>query len=90
VYASNTGSGEISSYSLAADGSIALLDSTASETADVSQPTDMAVSRDGINLYAHLPGRKAIVVFEINPDGSLNRRKSVLNLPHGAQGLAAH
>jgi 6-phosphogluconolactonase len=90
VYTSNTGSGQVSSYSLQADGSISLLDGAASNTSALSRPIDLALSRDGINLYVHQAGTKAIAVFEINPDGSLNKRNRTLGLPIGAQGIAAH
>jgi 6-phosphogluconolactonase len=90
VYASNTGSGQVSSYSLQTDGSISLLNGAASNTSALSRPIDMALSRDGINLYVHQAGTKAIAVFEINPDGSLNKRNRTLGLPIGAQGIAAH
>ena len=90
VYTSNTGSGQVSSYSLQADGSISLLNGAASGTTVPSRPIDMALSRDGMNLYVHQAGRKAIAVFEINPDGSLNRRDRHSRLPIGAQGIAAH
>jgi len=89
VYASNTLSGEVSCYGLQPDGSIALLHEEASNTSLFSFPTDMAASRDGQNLYIHQAGSKAIGVFEINPDGTLNRRIPIRGLPHGAQGLAA-
>ena len=85
-----TGSGQVSSYSLQTDGSISLLNGAASNTSALSRPIDMALSRDGINLYVHQAGTKAIAVFEINPDGSLNKRNRTLGLPIGAQGLAAH
>jgi 6-phosphogluconolactonase len=90
IYTTNTGSGEVSSYSLQTDGSITLLNGTASDTSLASRPIDMALSRDGRNLYVHQAGKKAIGVFEINPDGSLNRRQATFDLPIGAQGIAAH
>lgn len=90
VYTSNTLSGEVSGYQLAADGTLTLLESEASTTSNVSYPTDIALSRDGQNLYVHLAGRKGIGVYEINPDGTLNRRRAILSMPHFAQGIAAH
>ncbi len=90
VYTSNTLSGEVSGYQLAADGTLTLLESSASSTSDVSYPTDIALSRDGQNLYVHLAGRKGIGVYTINPDGTLNRRRAILSMPHFAQGIAAN
>jgi 6-phosphogluconolactonase (cycloisomerase 2 family) len=89
VYVSNRRSSQISAYQLSADGSIALLHSAAFAMGPNGRPIDMALSRDGQNLYVHLGNRLAIRVFEINPDGTLNARTSVFDLPSGAQGIAA-
>ena len=58
MYVSNPGSGQVSSYSLQTDGSISLLNGAATDTSSSSRPIDMALSRDGKNLYVHQPGRK--------------------------------
>jgi 6-phosphogluconolactonase (cycloisomerase 2 family) len=89
VFVSNRRSSQISTYQLAEDGSIELLHSAAGPLSDVARPIDMALSRDGQNLYAYLGNPHRIVVFEINPDGTLNRRRSESIVPGGAQGLAA-
>jgi 6-phosphogluconolactonase (cycloisomerase 2 family) len=90
VYVSNTESGQVSSYRLRPDGSIELLESTASNTPAASSPIDLAVSRDGQNLYVHQAGRQAIAVFGIEADGQLTRRRPITDLPSGAQGLAVY
>jgi 6-phosphogluconolactonase len=90
VYTTNTGSGQVSSYRLRNDGRIALLDATASDTSATSLPIDMALSRDGRNLYVHQAGRQAIAVFKIENNGSLTRRAGIRGLPFAAQGIAAY
>ncbi len=90
VYTSNTLSGQVSSYQLLSNGRISLINENASDTNAVSYPIDLALSRDGRHLYVHLAGKKSIAVFEIDADGNLNRRKAVLNMPIGAQGIAAN
>jgi 6-phosphogluconolactonase len=89
VYTSNAGSGEVSSYRLRNDGSISLLDSTASNTSDTSGPIDMALSNDSRYLFVHQAGRRAIAVFRIESDGRLTRLAGPTGLPFGAQGIAA-
>jgi 6-phosphogluconolactonase (cycloisomerase 2 family) len=89
VFVSNRRSSQISTYQLAEDGSIELLHSSAGPLSDVARPIDMALSRDGQNLYAYLGNPHRIAVFEINPDGTLNRRRSESIVPGGAQGIAA-
>ena len=89
VFVSNRKSSQISTYELAEDGSIELLHSSTGELSSFARPIDMALSRDGQNLYVHLGNRQAIRVFEINPDGTLNPRGTILDMPHGAQGIAA-
>jgi 6-phosphogluconolactonase len=90
VYTTNTGTGQVSSYSLAANGQLTLLESSASNTAAGSAPTDMALSRDGRYLYVIAAGRQSIFVFQVRSDGTLARLPSVTGLPSGAQGIAAN
>jgi 6-phosphogluconolactonase len=84
------GSGQVSSYGLGADGQLTLLESTASNTAANSAPTDMALSRDGRFLYVIAAGRQSIAVFRLRSDGTLDRLPSVTGLPSGVQGIAAN
>jgi 6-phosphogluconolactonase len=89
VFVSNRKSSQLSTYQLAEDGSIELLHSATGDLGPNPRPIDMALSRDGQNLYVHLGNRLGIRVLEINPDGTLNSRGTVLDMPHGAQGIAA-
>jgi 6-phosphogluconolactonase len=90
AYTTNTGSGEVSSYRVMPDGSLSLLDSTASNTGDLSFPIDMALSRDSRFLYVHQRGPRAIGIFRIRNNGTLDRQTGVGGLPFAAQGIAAH
>jgi 6-phosphogluconolactonase (cycloisomerase 2 family) len=91
AYTANAGAGTISGFSIAADGSIALLDgSGATGTFGAgSHPLDEAVSSDGQFLYVLVDGHHTIGGFRINADGSLTALGEVGTLPAGAVGLAA-
>jgi 6-phosphogluconolactonase (cycloisomerase 2 family) len=88
AYTTNTGSGSISSYQIAKDGSITLLDAQAGLTGDGSMPIDMAFSNDSRYLYAIGAGSSAIHIFRVQADGSLKSLDEV-SVPPGSLGLAA-
>ena len=88
AYTTNAGSGSISSYRIAADGSLALLDATAGLTGPGSSPLDMAFSNNGSYLYALASGAHTITIFQIAADGSLSDLGAV-DVPVGVVGLAA-
>ena len=90
VFTSNTGTGQVSSYSLATNGELTLLESSASNTAADSAVTDMALSRDGQFLYVIQAGRLSIAIFRVESDGTLTRQPSKGGLPAGVQGIAAN
>ena len=92
AYVANNLSANISSYSVANDGTVALLNSTAASGAG---PNDMAtVYEDGASfLYVVDAGTGTVGAFQINlVDGSLTPLVGGAGLPagHGAQGLAAY
>jgi DNA-binding beta-propeller fold protein YncE len=91
AYTANAGAGTISGFSIAPDGSIALLDPTGiSGSFGVgSHPLDEAVSADGRYLYVVVDGHHTIGGFRINGDGSLTSLGEVGTLPAGDVGLAA-
>ena len=78
----------ISSYAIAADGSLTLANATAagSSTAPL---LDAAVSGDGRFLYVVDVGGSAIDAFRIGSGGSLTPIGSTTGLPAGSGGLAA-
>jgi 6-phosphogluconolactonase (cycloisomerase 2 family) len=91
AYTANAGAGTISGFSIARDGSIALLNASGASGSfgAGSHPLDEAVSSDGRFLYVLVDGHHTIGGFRINADGSLTPLGEVGVLPAGAVGLAA-
>jgi 6-phosphogluconolactonase (cycloisomerase 2 family) len=91
AYTANAGAGTISGFSIAPDGSIALLDASGATGSfgAGSHPLDEAVSSDGHFLYVLVDGHHTIGGFRVNADGSLTPLGEVGTLPAGAVGLAA-
>lgn len=89
VYTSNTASGTVSSYALAATGALTLLESVAANNGAMSVPIDMSLSDGSRYLYVHAAGLQAVQGFRVEADGSLTAIGSVGGLPLGAQGIAA-
>src|SRR5579862_6459517 len=73
VYTANAGSGSISGFAIAGDGSLQLLtaDGQTGLTGPGSHPTDMAQSSDGRFLYSLNNGNGTISGFDVQADGSL-------------------
>ncbi len=90
AYTSNTGSGIISGYRVAPDGSLELLDADGitGNTGDGSAPIDMALSRNSRFLYTLNSGTGTLSAFRVNADGSLETLAGVSGIPAGANGLA--
>jgi len=91
AYTANAAGGSVSGFSIAADGSIALLDSngvSAAIGAD-SHPLDETVSADGRYLYVLVDGHHTIGGYRIAADGSLTPLGEAGTLPAGAVGLAS-
>ena len=88
AYTTNAGSGSISSYRVAQDGSITLRDATAGKTGEGSSPIDLALSKNGRYLYSLNSGAHTISAFMIKEDGSLMKIDE-FSVPEGAVGLAA-
>ena len=86
---SNTGSGSISSYDVAHDGSLTLVDATAGSTGDGSKPEDMALSADERFLYVLEAGTGSVGVFAVAASGTLTSRPALTGLPPATSGLAA-
>ena len=89
AYTTNAGSGSISSYRLAEDGALTLLNPTAGLTGAGSSPVDMAFSLNGRYLYALGAASHSITIFQMGADGSLASIGSI-SVPTGVAGLAAH
>ena len=71
IYATNTGSGNISSFKAGNDGSLDVLQAAGGVTGMGSSPIDAALSNNSKYLYALLAGTESIAAFEIHSDGSL-------------------
>jgi len=89
AYAINAGSGTISSYTVSAGGSLALLDATAASTGSGSVPTDAALTDNSRFLYVREGGNGTVMGFRIHSDGSLTFVASAAGVPSGSQGIAA-
>jgi 6-phosphogluconolactonase len=71
AYVSNTGSGNLSTYNVAFNGTLGLLDATAASTGAGSTPTDMALDRNSRHLYALSPATGTISAFRVAGNGAL-------------------
>ena len=90
AFASNTGSGTISSYRINAEnGSLTLLDSVAASTGMGSAPIDMTLSNNSRILFVLVGGSQSVASFRIGSNGSLTPVDTAGGLPLGAQGIAA-
>jgi hypothetical protein len=91
AYVTNTGSGSISGYAIAFDGTIELLDADGrtAATGDGSAPIDLALTDSGCFLYSLHSGTNTIGAFRVQSVGSLTRLPFTGGLPSGANGLAA-
>jgi 6-phosphogluconolactonase (cycloisomerase 2 family) len=87
-YVSNAGTGNISGFVIARDGSAALLDSDGITAVTGGNPTDMAMSDDGRYLYARVANLGTIAAFRVTRDGSLKVLPSLAGTPAGLAGLA--
>jgi 6-phosphogluconolactonase len=87
-YVSNAGTGNISGFAIARDGSAELLDLDGVTAVTGGNPTDMAMSDDGRYLYARVANLAAIAVLRIGRDGSLTALPSLTGTPAGLAGLA--
>lgn len=93
AFVANFGSGTISSYSVALDGTLALLQGSAAFLGEMSQPVDLSLSADGEFLYQLLRGTGAVAAFRIEGNGSLTSLGVIaggLPVADGISGLASY
>jgi 6-phosphogluconolactonase len=90
VFVTNFGDGTISTYAIAADGSIALREAVAATTVD-GRPgiRDEALSSDGEYLYALHADTGRVFGWKVGAGGELSAVGSANGLPLTAAGLAA-
>lgn len=91
AYASDTGTGVVTGYSIAPDASIALLnaDGITGNIGAGSKPIDMALTANSRFLYVLNSGNNSLSAFRVNQDGSLDSLTGVTGIPSGANGLVA-
>ena len=87
AYVANAQTGDVSSYRVAPDGTLALLAPIAGLTGPLT--IDEALSQDSRYLYVRVLSDGTIRVFQVQEDGSLTPLQTIGGLPPGAIGLAA-
>lgn len=87
----NTGSGSVSGYRIAFDGSLTPLDADGRTgvTGAGSGPIDLALTGNNRFLYTLNGANGTIGAFEVEADGSLTALPFATGLPGGANGLVA-
>ncbi|MEK8031195.1 beta-propeller fold lactonase family protein [Ideonella sp. DXS29W] len=90
AYVTNTASSNVSSYRVAPDGTLTLMQAVAGETGAGSAPIDVAAAWDGKHLYVLNAKTLTISSFKVRYDGSLAAMPMVSGLPAAAVGLAAN
>jgi len=87
AYVTNAMSGDISSYSVAPDGTLVLLESIAGAVGFIAE--DMSLSGNSRYLYARSFTQGTISSFQVQSNGALTPLQVLGGLPPGAVGLAA-
>jgi 6-phosphogluconolactonase len=91
VYVTNFGDGTISSYTIAADGRLELLQPVAGTTVEGQKGIrDEAISRDGRYLFALHADVQQLFGWQVQQDGSLTPVGAFGDLPTTVAGLAAN
>lgn len=92
AYVSNAGSGTLSGYNIARNGSIALhdADGRTGDTGAGSVPIDIAMSNNSRYIYSLNAGNGTLGAFRIRSDGALVPMPGISGIPAGANGLAAY
>lgn len=72
AYVANTGSDNVSTYAIADNGAVGVVDAIAGQTGAGSAPTDLALGGDDEFLYALNPGNDTISAFRVDADGVLH------------------
>jgi 6-phosphogluconolactonase (cycloisomerase 2 family) len=92
AYVTNAGSGSLSAYRIARDGSITLRDADGrtGDTGAGSAPLDIAFSNNNRYIYTLNNGTHSLGAFRVQANGGLVAIPGANGLPIGANGLAAH
>jgi 6-phosphogluconolactonase len=89
AFVSNTGTATISTYGIADDGILTLIDNDAANTGGGSSPTDMALSVNSHFLYVLESAAHTIGAYRVGRGGTLTFIGEFGELPAGSQGIAA-
>jgi 6-phosphogluconolactonase len=89
TYTTNAGSGTVSGYRIAFDGTITLLDADGVIGNTGNGDIDMALSNNGRYLFTLNSGDDTISAFRVHANGSLSPLPGASGIPDGANGLAA-
>ncbi len=87
-YVANAGSSNVSAYTVASDGTPALVGTNGVVATTDAGPIDMASSTDGSTLYVEAGGAGAVDEFHVDAGGSLTDLGSVADLGAGIEGIA--
>jgi hypothetical protein len=87
-YVTNAGTGNITGFAIAPDGTAALLNLDGVTAVTGGTPPDMPLSQNGRYLYARVANLASIAIFRIEADGSLTPLPSLTGTPAGLAGLA--
>lgn len=86
AYVANAGSSSITGFSVAANGTLAILAPVTGALAAGSTPLDLDVSRDSKYLYVLKAGTNSVGAFRVNGDGSLAPLADGVGGLHAASG----
>jgi 6-phosphogluconolactonase (cycloisomerase 2 family) len=88
AYTANTGSGTISGFAIAQDGSVSLITPDGATGITGGAPADLAMSANGRFLYARVGGASpAVAAFRVGGQGDLSPLGTIA-LPAGVVGMA--
>lgn len=89
LYTGNAGSGSVSGYRIAHDGTISLLKPSGVSGTTGAHTLDVTISSDGAFLFVLSAGNQEITSFRVADDGSLSKVDIAADLPVGTTGLVA-
>jgi 6-phosphogluconolactonase (cycloisomerase 2 family) len=87
-YVANAGSGTVSAYTVAPDGTPALVGTNGIVASTDAGPIDMAASADGSTLYVEAGGAGAVDELHVGAGGALTDLGNVAGLGTGIEGIA--
>jgi 6-phosphogluconolactonase (cycloisomerase 2 family) len=89
AYVANTGSGTVTAYSVAADGTLALVSANGVSGATGAAPADEAFTPASDFFYARNGGDHTLSIVAVAADGRLTKKSDFAGIPRSAVGLVA-